>query len=306
MINNCGTMAGMNIRDLKYLVALADYQHFGKAAEACYVSQPALSMQIKKLEETLGVLLVERNSKQIFLSDTGKRIVQQARDILCRLDTLKAIANQAKDPFSGELHIGIIPTLAPYLLPRIMPKLSALFPKLTLYLIEDITANLLSKIAEGKLDAAILALPVEGVWVRQPLFEEDFVLAVSKEHPLSRKGSVNLADLENKSLLFLEDGHCLRDQTLAVCQQSRAFEYKKFRATSLETLRYMVASGVGITLMPRLACRVDDGIHYLPIKAQTPKRNIGMIWRDSSIKDILLQNMAKEIQDQFFAQINIV
>ncbi len=286
----------MNIRDLKYLIAVADHNHFGKAAEACFVSQPALSMQIKKLEESLGVILIERTNKRIFFTEIGKLIVQQARDILFRVETLEEIANQSKDPFCGELHLGIIPTLAPYLLPLIIPGLSTLFPKLTLYLVEETTLNLLTKLNEGKLDGALLALPTEGDFSVHPLFDEEFVLAVPLEHPLAKQKTVNFSDLENKTLLLLEDGHCLRDQALAVCHRANASESNNFRATSLETLRHMVASGVGITLMPKLSCRSNDGVCYLPFASPIPQRTIALIWRESTAKKILLEHLAEHIK----------
>ena len=287
----------MNIRDLKYLVAVADHRHFGKAAEACFVSQPALSMQIKKLEDTLGVLLIERTSKQLFFTEIGKLIVQQARDILYRVETLQEMANQSKDPFSGELHLGIIPTVAPYLLPIIIPGLSTLFPKLTLYLVEDTTLNLLTKLNEGKLDAALLALPVEGDFIVHSLFDEEFLLAVPLGHPLAIQKTTNFSDLENKTLLLLEDGHCLRDQALAVCHRANASESKNFRATSLETLRHMVAAGVGITLMPKLSCRSNDGVSYIPFTSPIPMRTIGLIWRKSTAKKILLEQLVTHIKN---------
>ncbi|MDI1351501.1 MAG: DNA-binding transcriptional regulator OxyR [bacterium] len=287
----------MNIRDLKYLVAVADHNHFGKAAEECFVSQPALSMQIKKLEESLGVLLIERTNKRIFFTEIGKLIVQQARDILYRVESLQEVANQSKDPFCGELHLGIIPTLAPYLLPLIIPGLSTLFPQLTLYLVEDTTLTLLTTLNEGKLDGALLALPIEGDFVVHSLFDEEFVLAVPLGHPLAKQKIANFSDLENKTLLLLEDGHCLRDQALAVCRRAHASESKKFRATSLETLRHMVAAGVGITLLPKLSCRSNDGVCYLPFTSPIPMRTIGLIWRGSAAKKILLEHLVGHIKN---------
>lgn len=287
----------MNIRDFKYLIAISDYGHFGKAAEACFVSQPALSMQIKKLEETLGVVLIERDNKHIYFTEIGKLIVQQAREIIERVDSIQHIAAQSKDPFCSDLHIGIIPTLAPYLLPLIIPNLSKLYPKLNLYLIEDITPNLVTKLMEGKLDAALLALPIDSNLVAIPLFEEDFLLATPCNHPLSKYKTIHLADLENKTLLLLEEGHCLRDQALAVCNKAQASEANTFRATSLETLRHMVASGVGMTLLPKLACRGNDGVCYIPFSSPTPHRTIGIIWRKSSSKKILLEKLSDQIKN---------
>ncbi|MEO8402238.1 MAG: DNA-binding transcriptional regulator OxyR [Gammaproteobacteria bacterium] len=287
----------MNIRDLKYLVAVADHCHFGKAAETCFVSQPALSMQIKKLENTLGIQLIERTNKSVFLTEIGKLITQHARDILLRIETMREVANHAKDPFCGELHLGVIPTLAPYLLPHIIPGLSKVFPKLTIYLAEETTSNLITKLSQGKLDGALLALPlVEEDFFALPLFEEEFVLAIPANHPLAKRKTAKLADLENKTLLLLEDGHCLRDQALTVCHRVNASESKSFRATSLETLRHMVASKAGITLMPKLACRSNDGVCYLSFGAPKPMRTIGIIWRPSTAKKIILENIVNHIR----------
>lgn len=287
----------MNIRDLKYFVAVADHAHFGKAAEACFVSQPALSMQIKKLEETLGLQLIERTNKNICLTENGKLILQHARDILQKVDEMRAVADLAKDPFAGEFHLGIIPTLAPYLLPHIMPGLAKIFPNLTLYLVENTTKNLLAKLNERKLDGAILALPVvEENFVGMPLFEEEFVLALPLNHKLAGKKKIKLTDLNNKSILLLEDGHCFRDQALSVCQLANATEVKSFRATSLETLRHMVSANAGITLLPKLSCQSNDLIYYVSFSSPKPTRTIGMIWRPSTAKKILLENVVIQIR----------
>ena len=287
----------MNLRDLSYLVALVDHRHFGKAAEICFVSQPALSMQIKKLESYLGVQLLERTNKSVLLTEAGTRLAEKARQILTQVEELKETAKLAKDLYSGELRIGIIPTLAPYLLPHIMPSLTSAYPRLTIYLVEEQTHSIVKHLKEGRLDATILALPIIGDdFVTSPLFEEGFLLAVPKTHSLSKRKWIKQADLTNKNLLLLEDGHCLRDQALAVCQAVKARESKSFCATSLETLRHMVASGVGMTLIPKLACKVDDGIVYLEFKQPKPSRIIGMQWRRSSAKEKLLNDIADGIK----------
>lgn len=288
----------MNLRDLKYLVAIADHKHFGIAAEACFVSQPALSMQIKKLENILGVQLIERTSKSALLTEIGKLMTEQARDILYRAENMKEMAKQARDPYSGELRLGIIPTLAPYLLPHITPGLAKLFPKLTLYLVEAQTSSLITQLKHGTLDGALLGLPLLAEdLIASPLFEEEFMLATPSNHPLSKKKSVRFLDLDNKTLLLLEDGHCMRDIALELCAQANASESKKFQATSLETLRHMVATKVGITLIPKLAYRSNtDGICYLPFHAPKPTRIIGMVWRPSCAKKILLENIVLQIR----------
>lgn len=294
----------MNIRDLQYLVAIADTKHFGKAAEATFVSQPALSMQIKKLENHLGVQLFERNNKNVYLTDIGKSIIEQARDILYRVDNLKELAKQSRDPFSGELYLGVIPTLGPYLLPHIIPGLTKLFPKLKIFLVEEQTQHLIAKLKQGKLDAALFVLPVLDPYFRAlALFEEELSLAVHPHHPLAKKKWVRQTDLSNKVLLLLEDGHCLRDHTLSFCDKVYATANKSFQATSLETLRYMVGSKTGITLMPRLACRKNDGICYVPFRTPKPTRTLGIIWRSSSTKTQLIEHMAIQIR-KLLAKLN--
>jgi LysR family hydrogen peroxide-inducible transcriptional activator len=287
----------MSLRDLKYLVAIADHCHFGLAAEVCFVSQPALSIQIKKLENTLGVQLVERTNKSVLLTEIGKLITEQAREVLSRVDTMKEMARQANDPHGGELHLGVIPTLAPYLLPHILPGLLKIFPKLSIYLVEEQTANLITKLKKGRLDGALLGLPlVDEDFSALPLFEEEFMLAIPTDHMLSKRKTIRLSDLENKTLLLPEDGHCMRDLALELCYKAKASEAKGFQATSLETLRHMVACKMGITLMPKLSYRPHDGISYLPFSSPKPTRVLGMVWRPSSAKKILLEEMGGHIR----------
>ncbi|MBP9725838.1 MAG: LysR family transcriptional regulator [Gammaproteobacteria bacterium] len=287
----------MNTRDLEYLVALSDLKHFGKAASACFVSQPALSMQIKKLEESLGVQLLERTNKSVLLTDQGSIIAERARKILSDIDEIKEISKSAKDPLSGEIKIGIFPTLAPYLLPLIVPQLSQHYPKLSFYLFEEKTSPLIEMLKEGKLHAAFLTAPIiEKNLSNSILFEEEFMLAVPIKHTLAKLKSVKQHDLKNQNLLLLEEGHCMRDQALALCHRMDITENKKFRATSLETLRHMVAAGVGITLIPKLACYTNNNIAYIPFITPKPTRTIGLFWRSSSSKQALLDNIAATIK----------
>lgn len=286
----------MNSRDLEYLVALSNLKHFGKAAEACFVSQPALSMQIKKLEESLGVQLLERTNKSVMLTDHGIIIAERAKQILNQIDEIKEIAKSAKDPLSGEIRIGIFPTLAPYLLPLIIPKLSKIYPKLSFYLIEEQTYKLIEQLREGKLHAAFLALPVEEkIFNHTVLFDEEFLLAVPINHRLAKLKTIKQADLKNENLLLLEQGHCMRDQALDLCHRMNVTENQNFRATSLETLRQMVAADVGITLIPRLACSSSKTIVYIPFSSPKPVRTIGLFWRTSSAKQILLNKIVSKI-----------
>ena len=287
----------MNIKDLKYLVALADLGHFDHAAAACFVSQPALSMQIKKLEETLGVKLLERTNKSVMLTESGVIIAERARLILSQVEEVREIARSAQDPFSGEFRLGIIPTLAPYLLPVVMPQLSAMYPKLSFYLIEEQTAPLVEKLKQGKLHAAILALPVfETSFDSRVLFEEEFQLAVPRHHALAKLKKIKQLDLVDMNLLLLEEGHCMRDQALALCSTMQAQESQNFRATSLETLRHMVGAGVGITLMPKLACITSDTVSYIPFSQPKPTRTVGMFWRATTAKRALLEDMVKKLK----------
>jgi LysR family hydrogen peroxide-inducible transcriptional activator len=287
----------MTLRDLKYLVSVAELGHFGKAAEACCISQPALSMQIKKLEETLGIQLLERTNKSALLTDVGKVIYERALKISAHAKEIHEIAQQARDPFLGNLCVGIIPTIAPYLLPHIIPGLSKTFPELTLYLVEVQTHQLLERLQQGKLDIGLLALPIhEPELETELLFEEEFLLAVPNSHTLAKRKIIKDADLDNLSLLLLEDGHCLRGQALEVCRRVNATESKSFQATSLETLRHMVASDVGITLMPKLSCRSNDGVSYIPFNAPKPMRTVGLVWRTSSARAPLLKALTQELK----------
>lgn len=296
----------MNIRDLEYLVAVAELKHFGKAAEVCYVSQPALSMQIKKLEENLGVKLLERTNKSVILTDCGSLIAERAREILNQVEELRQIAKSAIDPYCGELRIGIIPTLAPYLLPLIMPTLIAVYPKLKLYLIEGQTAALVEMLKQGKLHASFLASNIVDAGLEQtPLFEEEFELAFPSSHPLKSKKIIHPEDIPDLKLLLLDEGHCLRDQALSFCQQTHMNEVQNFRATSLETLRQMVAAGSGITLMPKLACVASEQISYRAFAKSKPVRIISLYRRAASSKQILLASIAEQIKKLMKSQKSI-
>lgn len=287
----------MNIKDLKYLLAIENHRHFGKAADSCFVSQPALSIQIKKLEDTLGVQLIERTNKSVLLTDIGLLIAERAKQLIQKEEEIYALAKAAKDPYKGELKIGIIPTLAPYLLPLIIPLLSKKFPNISLYLTEEKTSILIEKLKSGILDATILALPVPEAFFRQEiLFVEEFLLAVPNNHPLAKRKFVKQPDLKEKSLLLLEEGHCMREQTLALCYKMDAVESQSFRGTSLETLRHMVAAGNGITLIPKLAQRKNDGIAYIAFHSPKPTRTIGLCWRITTVKNRLLEDIASHIK----------
>lgn len=287
----------MNLRDLTYLVAVADHLHFGKAASACHVSQPTLSMQLKKLEEFLGVQLFERGNRQVLLTPVGKEIISHARHVLQESEAIRAIARVSKDPFAGELRLGIFPTLAPYLLPKIMMQVKKRFPKLSLMLLEEKTPVILEQLKEGVLDAALLALPLHEPHVTtQELFHEPFYLAVPSSHALARKTSVTFSDLKKEEMLLLDEGHCLRDQALQVCQAIGIGEARTFRATSLETLRQMVAAGNAVTLIPELAVKPQPGIAYIPFSKTPPSRAIGLVWRSRSSRTKLFQALGEVVK----------
>ncbi|WP_158755727.1 LysR substrate-binding domain-containing protein [Dyella sp. S184] len=289
----------MNLRDLQYLVALAEHRHFGHAADACFVSQPTLSTQIKKLEDELGVPLVERTPRKVLLTEVGRDIAIRARDVLNEIEQIRGVARRTLDPESGTVRLGIFPTLGPYLLPHVLPLVRTAFPRLELLLVEEKTEAVLRMLREGKLDAGILALPLhEDSLHSEFLFEEPFLLAVSGEHPLAHKQSqLKLADLSNQNLLLLEDGHCLRDQALEVCHMVGAGEHSGFRATSLETLRQMVAANVGITLLPVTAVKPPvaplENLHLIEFKGRPPSRHVAMVWRKSSAMDAFLKHLAE-------------
>lgn len=290
----------MNLRELEYLVAVDEERHFNKAAQRCFVSQPTLSGQLKKLEDELGVMLIERNTRQVAMTDVGNAVAQQARKVLKEVKIIKEIALSFDDPMAGELQVGIIPTIAPYLLPVIIPELKQHFPNLTLWLHEFQTAVLLEKLKNAELDLLILALPIDSTEFSEiELFEESFWLAVSATEPLSKKNNIQLEDLLEKEMLLLEEGHCLRGQALDVCFSAGATENNSFRATSLETLRHMVAEGVGMTLLPELSVpknKSSDSVCYIPFSEPKPSRRVGMLYRKGSYRQETYEKMASAIR----------
>jgi len=283
----------MNLRDLQYLVALADTGHFGEAAARCHVSQPTLSAQIKKLEEYLGVQLFERQPRKVVVTEVGRSIVERARSVVREADDLREVARASRDPLTGKLKVGLIPTIAPYLLPRVAARLRRQLPDLQLMLYEYQTAPLLDRLRAGDLDLAILALPADtdGLETRS-LFAESFVVAMPRRHRLTARKRLKPADLAGETLLLLEDGHCLRDQALDVCSNVPLTEDQDFRATSLETLRQMVAAGLGITLLPRLAAEGPiagaKGLEFRPFAPPSPSRIVGAAWRRSSTREVAI------------------
>ncbi len=281
----------MNLRDIKYLIAVAEHKHFGKAAQVCHVSQPTLSMQVKKLEEELGVAIFERSNRKVMLTAVGEEVLEQAREVLNASERMVQVAKEYSDPFTGEITLGAFPTLAPYLLPLVMPAIRKACPKLTVNLVEEKTDVLLAQLQEGVVDCALLALPVEGRNMEAlPLFDEPFHLAVSKTHALAQRKKIDVTDLDGHTLLLLDEGHCLREQALSVCQRIGAKESQRFRATSLETLRQMVASGHAMTLMPELALFKERNVNYIPF-TNPPSRHIGLLYRKTSVRRQLMDKL---------------
>lgn len=275
----------IKIRDLEYLDAIEKYRHFGKAAQACHVSQPTLSGQLMKLEEQLGVSLIERHPRNIMLTPAGEQLLVKARRVLFAARDLELTAKSLGDPLAGEFHLGLIPTLAPYLLPVIMPGLVDKLPNLQFYLHEHKTSDLLRLLDSGTLDALVLPwLDDMQSFDAYDLFNEKFMLAVSRKHELADRKRVKLACLEGHKVLTLEDGHCLRDQALGYCFSAGAEEDKRFQATSLETLRYMVAANMGITLLPELAVSnqgENSDLRYIEFQSPAPSRRIVLLVRQN-------------------------
>jgi LysR family transcriptional regulator, hydrogen peroxide-inducible genes activator len=282
-------MADIKLKDLRYLVALAETRHFGKAAAKCFVSQPTLSAQLKKLEEYLGSALIERQPNNVTLTEMGERVVERARRMLSDSDEIVELAHHGRDPLMGSLRLALIPTIGPYLLPLVAGKARKQLPRLKLMLYEYQTDALLERLKSGDIDVGILALPVSvDGFATRTLYEEPFTVAMPTNHRLAKRASVRLQDLAGEKLLLLEDGHCLRDQALEVCGPIGLHENDDYRATSLETLRQMVAAGHGITLLPALAAATSHGdyrsLAVRPFTKPVPKRVVGAVWRTSSTR----------------------
>lgn len=275
----------MNIRDLEYLAALAEYKHFRRAADACHVSQPTLSGQIRKLEDELGITLLERTSRKVLFTQSGLVLVEQAKKVLREVKLLKEMASNQGKEMTGPLHIGVIPTVGPYLLPYIMPTLKQAFPDLELFLYEAQTSQLLDQLETGRLDCAIVASTRETEpFIEVPVFKEKMLLAIAEDHPWAKEKQISMEKLRGYEILMLDDGHCLRDQTLGYCFAAGATENSHFQATSLETLRNMVAANAGMTLMPELAVLNEgarSGVKYIPCYPE-PSRMITLVYRPGS------------------------
>ena len=296
----------MTLTELKYIVAVARERHFGRAAEACFVSQPTLSVAIKKLEDELGVQLFERGSTEVSITPIGGQVVEQAQRVLEESSAIKEIAKQGKDPLTGPLRLGVIHTIGPYLLPALVPKMIAAAPQMPLLLQEGLTVKLLESLRLGDIDVAVLAdpFPSQG-FATHAVYDEPFVVAVPNQHPWAKRKQIRSTELKDETMLLLGTGHCFRDQVLEVCpelsrySQASAGIQKTFEGSSLETIRHMVASGIGITVLPLtavpaqaapavsaaeggVASAASDGLlTYIPFQSPAPMRRVVLAWRKS-------------------------
>jgi LysR family hydrogen peroxide-inducible transcriptional activator len=280
----------MTLTELRYIVAVARERHFGRAAEACFVSQPTLSVAIKKLEEELDVKLFERGSNEVSVTPLGDDIVRQAQSVIEQAAAIKEIAKRGKNPLAGPLRLGIIYTIGPYLLPELVRHAIDLFPQMPLMLQENFTARLLEMLRTGELDAAIMAEPFPDTGLAiAPLYDEPFLVATPAAHPLAARQSITSEELKQETMLLLGTGHCFRDHVLEVCPEYARFSShaegirKSFEGSSLETIKHMVASGMGITVVPKLSVPAEPSRHlaYIPFSDPVPTRRVVLAWRRS-------------------------
>lgn len=280
----------MTLTELRYIVAVARERHFGRAAEACFVSQPTLSVAIKKLEEELDCKVFERGGSEVSVTPLGEEIVRQAQQVIEQAQGIKEIAKRGKDPLSGPLRLGVIYTIGPYLLPDLVRQAIELTPQMPLMLQENFTAKLLDMLRTGDLDCAIMAEPFPDTGLAvAPLYDEPFVVAVPRHHPLASRQSIPAEELKRETMLLLGTGHCFRDHVLEVCPEYARFSSdaegirKSFEGSSLETIKYMVASGMGITVVPQLSVPAEPQPHlvFVPFADPVPTRRVVLAWRRS-------------------------
>ncbi len=294
----------MNLRDLEYVTAVADHGHFGRAADACAVSQPTLSGQILKLEKELGVAIFERDGRNVRVTQAGEAILGHARAAVEAAAMVVAAARAARDPLAGPLRIGLIPTIGPYLTPILLPAATVALPAAPIRLFEDVTERLLGLLGDGKIDAAVLATdpPRGGRFESLHLYDEPFLLLVARDHPLAGLPCVDLRDLDPKSLLLLADGHCLRDQALDLCGgPDFGAAGADMRATSLETLLHLTAAGQGVTLAPQLAIRswkaLTQSVVAVPLARATALRKVQLVFRKDMPRRAALERLARAARD---------
>ncbi len=298
----------MTLTELKYIVAVARTRHFGQAAEACFVAQPTLSVAIKKLEEELGVMLFERGGSEVSVTPLGAQIVAQAERVLEQTAAIKELAKQNKDPLAGPLRLGVIYTIGPYLLPPLVKNMIEHVPQMPLVLQENFTVKLLELLRQGELDAAIMALPLpEHGMSMQALYDEPFVVAMPKDHPWAGRKEISSEDLKSETMLLLGTGHCFRDQVLEVCPEMARFSapgngmQRTFEGSSLETIRHMVASGIGLTVLPRASVAdMNDPngmLAFVPFSEPVPSRRVVIVWRKSFTRRAAIDAVCKAVAE---------
>ncbi|MFA5520270.1 MAG: LysR substrate-binding domain-containing protein [Castellaniella sp.] len=298
----------MTLTELKYIVAVARERHFGRAAEACFVSQPTLSVAIRKLEDELGVVLFERGGPEIGITPIGLKVVAQAQRVLEESARLLELARQGHDPLDGPLRVGVIPTIGPYLLPHLVPAQIRLAPQMPLLLQEHFTERLLELLRQGEIDCAIVALPLPDTsFAMEALYDEAFYVALPCAHPWAAREAIAANELKNETMLLLGMGHCFRDQVLEVCPELSRYSassegiQKTFEGSSLETIRHMVAAGIGITVLPRSALNMPGQenalLSYVPFCDPVPDRRVVLIWRKSFPRPEAIQALAHAIRE---------
>jgi len=296
----------MTLTELKYIVALAREKHFGRAAEACFVSQPTLSVAIRKLEDELGVQLFERGTAGIQTTAMGDQLIEQAQKVLDEASLLKDLARQGRDPLVGPLRVGVIFTIGPYLLPWLVPQMIQAHPSMPMLLQENYTVKLLETLRQGEIDVLILAEPFDAQGlVTEPVYDEHFMVAVPRQHPWAKRRRIPSAELTQQTMLLLGSGHCFRDQVVEICPELSRFSQassgiqKTFEGSSLETIRHMVASGVGITVLPQTACprsRDDGFLCYIPFESPAPNRRVVLAWRKSFARPAAIEALKQQLK----------
>lgn len=292
----------MNIRDLEYVVALHHHKNFGRAADACFVSQPTLSAQFKKLEQELGVYILDRSTKGVVYTDVGLEILEKAKSILQHSEDIRDISKYFHDPEAGLLKIGVIPTVGPYLLPYITKGIRAAFLRLNLQFSDRTTSQIVEKLQAGDIDLGILALPLDEDKLEEfPLYDENFYLALSSSHQKSKERSVQSEWLKDETIFLLEEGHCFGNQALQLCSRYEG-QAASFRGTSLETLRAMVQFDEGVTLVPELTKKMweeqESQLVYLPFPKPSPTRRIGLIFRKGAMRAELCRKVGEKIKKE--------
>ena len=289
------------MKQLQYLVALADTRHFGRAAERCHITQSTLSAGIRDLESVLGTAVAERSNRHVLITRVGAQIAERAKALLRDAEEVMEVASAGRSPMTGEMRLGVIPTIGPFLLPRVLPGLRERFSELTVYLREERTAPLLARLEDGELDAALIALPYEtGDLDTRVILEDEFLFACNRDHAFAGAGEVSLDALAGERLLLLEEGHCLRGHALDACETGDAIARAQFEASSLHTLVQMVAAGIGVTLVPRLAvdARIAEGTGISLSRLAVPaSRRIGLAWRRTSLRAEELRLLADTLRE---------